>query len=608
MNKSPTFATCPATSHDIASRPPHKSSRSQKMEAGDLSEPMLTEGIERASSRERSSSAVVAEAHAHAAIETEFLTHLAAAETTQKGWRVSPAGEITFRSRADLAALVADFTHQRDSLTRLALHVEEALLHNEKGAPKLIGRTLPDSLGHGASLRTTIFNLVSTMLGSGMLSLPWVLACLGMGGGLIVMVLVPLLSERTIWWCAKAAEVPPSPLDPELEQLATLPAVVERSLGKRVALLGALTMVSLNFGVSVSYCVVIKGLLPSQLHALANLLLGTDLTEEPLGPTASLMAVSALVLVPLTSLKTTEQMKLASIASVILVYVFVGIMCAAGVLTLMDHDKYLDDDGTSVVHAFEPGGSSSVWFRGGLVEWLKAVPVVGFSYLCHQNVPTFYAEMFYRPNSPELRRLSPRFTRVTPESLSRWHDKPHKFLAASRVSMAVATVLYMLTAWGGYAAFGVQAQPNVLLNFKPGPHQPLSMPTIAGIRAAFVGTMVFTFPTMSHGLRTSLHTLAFEDQPETAMYRWLEALGLVAAIAGVAAAVDNLGLVFQLVGSTCGTLLMFIMPASFKLFGRTEEEVDVTLGEVVERGFAWLAMGFGVAVLVGSNAVTFLGK
>ena len=174
--------------------------------------------------------------------------------------------------------------------------------------------------------------------------------------------------------------------------------------------------------------------------------------------------------------------------------------------------------------------------------------------------------------------------------------------------MAVATVLYMLTAWGGYAAFGVQAQPNVLLNFKPGPHQPLSMPTIAGIRAAFVGTMVFTFPTMSHGLRTSLHTLAFEDHPETALYRWLEALGLVAAIAGVAAAVDNLGLVFQLVGSTCGTLLMFIMPASFKLFGRTEEEVDVTLGEVVERGFAWLAMCFGVAVLVGSNAVTFLGK
>ena len=52
---------------------------------------------------------------------------------------------------------------------------------------------------------------------------------------------------------------------------------------------------------------------------------------------------------------------------------------------------------------------------------------------------------------------------------------------------------------------------------------------------------------------------------------------------------------------------MFIMPASFKLFGRTEE-VDVTLGEVVERGFAWLAMCFGVAVLVGSNAVTFLGK
>ena len=50
--------------------------------------------------------------------------------------------------------------------------------------------------------------------------------------------------------------------------------------------------------------------------------------------------------------------------------------------------------GTSVVHAFDPGGSSSVWFRGGLVQWLQAVPVVGFSYLCHQVTYTQYYHLF----------------------------------------------------------------------------------------------------------------------------------------------------------------------------------------------------------------------
>ena len=336
------------------------------------------------------------------------------------------------------------------------------LCFNEKGAPKLIAASLPDSLGHGASLRTTILRLVSTMLGSGMLPLPWVLACLGMGGGLIVAVLVPLLSERTIWWCqgSRGATFATRPCSSSLRHF--LPSSSARQARRSS---WRSTMVSLNFSVSVSYCVVIKGLLPSQLHALANLLLGTDLTEEPLGPTASLMAVSALVLVPRSPPQTTEQMKLASIASVILVYVFVGIMCAAGVLTLMDHDKYLDDDGTSVVHAFEPGGSSSVWFRGGLVEWLKASPCRWVLLSMPSERADLYAEMFYRPNSPELRRLSPRFTasRRKPLTMARQAAQvPRRVTSLNGRCDCVTCSLP-----GSYAAFGVQALPNVLLNFKP---------------------------------------------------------------------------------------------------------------------------------------------
>ena len=538
--------------------------------------------------------------HAMEATEAEFLAYLTSLEGSV--WRGTPAGELVFRSKAELAACVADFTYQRSSLARITQHLEYVLLHDEKGAAatKLIGRTLPDHLTRGASMRTTVFNLVSTMLGSGMLTLPWVLGQLGLGGGLAVMLLVPLLGERTIGFVGVASEQAPG----DASSLRTLPAVVERTLGKSAALLGAITLITLNFGVCVSYAVVIKGLLPDQIQAVARL-------DAPPSPAASLALVSVVCLLPLSALRTMEQMRYASIASVVLVYVFVAMVCAAGAITVM-HEAETPrggdggDGGGDIGNIGGGDEPAARWFRGGVREWLQAVPIVAFSYLCHQNVPTFFAEMRRRSST---------------ERDSRWPSKAAKFGAGTRWAMGIAAALYTATAWGGYAAFGDRAQPNILLNFVPGKEQPLPDASVVALHAAFVATMICTFPTMSHGLRTSLHTLAFPERPETALFRWCEAALLVVAIASTAAAVDNLGLVFQLAGSTCGSLLAFILPASLRLLAppRTlvggKDGTTTSEGAASRRGalmaaadvaVAWVAMVFGLTVLIGSNVVTFL--
>ena len=58
-------------------------------------------------------------------------------------------------------------------------------------------------------------------------------------------------------------------------------------------------------------------------------------------------------------------------------------------------------------------------------------------------------------------------------------------------------------------------QANILLNFVPGEATPMPDGLVIALHAAFVATMVCTFPTMSHGLRTSLHALALPDRAET---------------------------------------------------------------------------------------------
>jgi amino acid permease len=494
-----------------------------------------------------------------------------------------------------------------NNLARLAHHVEDTLLHNEQGAPKTIGRILPDNLTRGASLRTTVFNMVSTMIGGGMLSLPWVLAEVGVGGGLFLMVFVPLLTERTISFVAEATDT----LSTVEKPLSLFPAVVEAALGTRAALLCAATLIVLSYGVCVSYCVVIKGLLPGQLQALS---LGW--LSEPPSQTVSLVFVSVTCLLPLSALKTVEAMRYASIASVVLVYAFVGLVCVAGVTTL-SQQRY----------QMERLLSKDWLLRGGLVEWLRVVPVVGLSYMCGHNVPSFYKE---------LRRHAPTFGPggemvPSPRRLeTRWRSKPRKFQAGAQVAMLIASVLYLATAGGGYAAFGLDAQSNVLLNFVPGQSSPLPDLLIFCMKLAFSGTMISTFPTISHGLRTSLHALCFPGRNETTNDRWLEAGLLVGLIVTCAASVSNLGLVFQLLGSTCGAILMFLLPACLRLFGKRERAdesgVAVEPGGVRNHGtdgsvaaaagrpgggqgnvFAWLALIYGLVLLLGSSFVTFLG-
>eukprot|EP00966_Prymnesium_polylepis_P296120 6840013-Prymnesium_polylepis.1 len=111
-------------------------------------------------------------------------------------------------------------------------------------------------------MSTTIFNLVSTCLGSGMLALPAMLAKLGFGGGLCLIVAVPLIAERTIAFVLWSSD---------LTGQLSLAQVAEQSLGRTGAVCTACALVALPFGVCVSYCVVIKSLLPNILQALLAL-------------------------------------------------------------------------------------------------------------------------------------------------------------------------------------------------------------------------------------------------------------------------------------------------------------------------------------------------
>ena len=288
----------------------------------------------------------------------------------------------------------------------------------------------------------------------------------------------------------------------------------------------AAALIALNYGVCVSYLIVVKDLLPWELKVV----LGVDVSG-----TFCLAAVAVAVLVPLSAMEKMDQLRYASVASVALTYAFVALVMYAGVSTFL---RLSADEAAA--------WWSQQLFRGGAGDWLEAVPVVCFSYLCTQNVPYLFLE---------LRRQS------SWNSPSRYVSKRVKFQSSARVAMALCTLIYCAMAAGGFAAFGQAARPDLLENFQAG--SPVLPDVLVHVlRIAFVLVMVTTFPSISFGLRGSLHTLAFRDATATAAQRWAESVLLVAAAVVLAVIVDDLGLVFQLMGSTCGALIMFILPAA----------------------------------------------
>ena len=307
---------------------------------------------------------------------------------------------------------------------------------------------VPDAKEGRATFRSTTFNLVNTCLGSGMLSLPWVLARCGVVGGLLLMLLIPLLADVTLDFLVAAAAHTGA---------HTLTTIAELTIGRSGGLLSATTLLFLSFGVLVSYCVVIKQLTPR----LARYWLALD--ERP-SEASCLLLICAVCLVPLSSLPTMAKLGCASAASIALIAGFVQAVVGAALRVEL---------GLSPVAAAARTTDGAAWwvyFDGSAADWLSALPIVAFSYLCHQNIPFMYQELGgeAQPGPSSSRKRS-------------------RFRAAARWSLAAATLIYVATAAGGFVAFGSHTEPNLLVNLQPGPTTPLPDALVPTLHAAFVG-------------------------------------------------------------------------------------------------------------------------
>ncbi|KIK08887.1 hypothetical protein K443DRAFT_671943 [Laccaria amethystina LaAM-08-1] len=391
--------------------------------------------------------------------------------------------------------------------------------------------------GH-ATIVSCISNLSNTIIGSGMLTFPMAMASAGIIPGIITCVFSGTVAAFGLYLlslCAAKTKY----------RHASFHAVSQLTFPKAAVFFDA-AIATKCFGVSISYLIIIKGLMPNVVESLYH-----DLTSSDTNPPGwaldggNWISIFMLVLVPLSflrhldSLRHTSYIALFSVAYLVVIVIKCYFWPLSGMPTR----------GEVHLIRFSP-------------NFVSTFPVQVFAFTCAQNIFPIYNE------------------------LKRNTQKRMNIVVAG--SIGSATLTYEIIAVFGYLTFGSKVGSNIIAMY------PSVSLFIAIGQLAIVVLVLFSYPLQVHPCRNCLdkvfHTAHVappvkpvivedgdaEDEPEddeneddhghvemSTLKHTLLTTGIIASGFTVAYFVDDLRMVLSFVGSTGSTTISFILPGLF---------------------------------------------
>ena len=414
------------------------------------------------------------------------------------GRPVPPSGD-------ERVSLLGPGPPKADDEGRLRLRAQSSLLF------------LPPSVGN-ASVSSCVVNLCSTILGAGVLGLPYAMKQCGVALGLVMFVVAAIMSGTGLHLLSECAlkvengsfDVMGDLTSPYFKFFASFAVAIK------------------CFGVGTSYLIVLGDMMPSAGRAL---LCAADdpVCELPLPYSllldreACILLFSGLLISWLVTFKTMDALRVTSCLSLCaMLYISCTIMACAWIPSL------------------DPCAEASAGCRGEVhvhiheapQELLRVLPLFIFAFTCHQNAFSLVNEL----KDPSPRRCN----------------------AFIWSAIGIACTYYCIVATSGYHTFGSRTPKNVMEGYPQSPLMALG-------RAGLSFTMAFNFPLQCHPCRNNLSVLLFGKQAYEVDNVRFYALtyAILAAAVFVAVTVRDLKLVLGLVGATGSTLISYILPGFF---------------------------------------------
>lgn len=511
---------------------------------------------------------------------------------------LQPLMRRSARSFGDLASLEAAGTGDAlfpGAVATPADGVDEAMFMSPATTPLLSAFKSKASLSkwfREGSVRGSVFNLCSATLGAGALSLPYAFRLSGWALGTVMLIVGALATVYSIDLLIRARNATGCKSYEEL---------TVHIFGHFMGIIVELNIFIFCFGTAVAYIIAIGDIIEPilELTPLPGAIFGSNSTEAGV---ASLPAAASPALAPSSSSSSSgggddnpsslsaDQQHLLRILS--MVTFFCCVMFPLSLLEKINSLRFTSFFGVlSIVYlviatAFESvstaatEGWGSSWGQAALVssDWfdiVKAAPIMMFAFTCQVNVFSIY---------DELERPSPR-----------------RMGKVTNNAILTCFLVYISMGLLGVLEFRDATRGNILENYR----SRLASDTVVMFAYAAISvTIVMAFPLLVFPCRYTVEVMFFSGkEPSRCRHLVLTVLICGAALV-IAIFVEQIQVVFQLMGGTTSAFVCFILPAAFAI--KLSRRGVMQLGSWHSCGTWSLVIG-GIIVGMLSTGVTIYG-
>ncbi|KAM0827784.1 hypothetical protein ACQ4PT_067962 [Festuca glaucescens] len=393
---------------------------------------------------------------------------------------------------------------------------EEALLLPEHAA----GDAGAPPLGGGASVLGAVFNVSTSVVGAGIMSLPATMRVLGVAPAVALIAAVALLSDVAVDFMLRYTRSRPS-----------YAALMGGSFGRTGAALLNVFIAFNCVGTLTVYLIIIGDVMSGPVSGGKG---HAGVLPEWFGPhwwtgREAVLVAAAVILLPLVLQKRVDSLRYTSAVSILLAALFMLITMGITVYTIFS--------GTAKMPRMLPDFSR----LSSPFELFTAVPVIVLAFTFHFNVHPIRAEL----------------------------SKASDMKSAVRISLVLCSVIYAAVGFFGFLLFGDDTMPDVLANFDRSSGSsgvPQALNDAACLSYAL--HLVLVFPLLHYSLRVNVDELLFPGRrPLATDTRRFVALtaALMAGLYVLAIAIPSIWTLFQYTGSTFAVCISLIFPGAIVL-------------------------------------------
>ncbi|KAJ4895975.1 Transmembrane amino acid transporter family protein [Raphanus sativus] len=386
----------------------------------------------------------------------------------------------------------------------------------------LLPKQEPSSEKHG-STSGVVFNVSTSIIGAGIMSMPAAFKVLGVIPALLIITIIGWLSTISVGFLMKSTLA---------GEATTYAGVMKESFGKTGSVAVQVATMVATFGCMVIFSIIIGDVLSGNDNG-GSVHLGV--LQEWLGShwwntrIFALLFIYAFVLLPLVLCRRVERLAFSSAISFLLAVLFVVISSVLAITALMKGQTK------------NPRLFPDLTNEGSFWNLFTASPVIVTAFTFHFNV---------HPIGFELK-------------------DPLHVIPATKISVILCAAIYFATGLFGYLLFGDATMSDILVNFDQSSGSSIGSLFNDIVRLSYALHLMLVFPLMNFSLRANLDELMFPTMKLSLAKDTKRFIGLTLALLICcflsAIAVPDIWYFFQFLGSTTTVSIAFIFPAAIVL-------------------------------------------